>query len=416
MSDRPVLKRRPTWMHIPESLYVIRGDDGRIVSVFETPSPSLEEINKKDIDCKWCRVCNYRSEACLCLWEVKQLVVPETKPDEVDDLVFHKNCADGFGAAWSCYKKLGTNGIVFRAMEHSQPVDISSFTGKRVAVFDFTFPKETTEKIKNVCKSFVCWDHHDTAYNALYGKCPGCYFDLEKSGCRLAWEYFFGVHSDVPLLLLYAEDRDLWKWELRESRAVSAYMFYACSLDFDKWDEATATPIDIIIEQGKVLKSAQDERLKQLVEDKNIQMSKGGAVTKKIANYSVMIINAKLNISEIGDELLNRYSNIDFVIIWTYDHWKNQYKIHLRGRQRLNNDKAVHVGEIAEVFGGGGHPDSASFSMASEKSIDGVLAYMDTELQDVFTKDDKMDSDDNKQKKRELSDQEEERHSKAQKK
>jgi hypothetical protein len=43
---------------------------------------------------------------------------------------------------------------------------------------------------------------------------------MNKSGARLAWEFF--PDKPVPGLIRYVEDRDIWKWEFPESPAFLA--------------------------------------------------------------------------------------------------------------------------------------------------------------------------------------------------
>jgi oligoribonuclease NrnB/cAMP/cGMP phosphodiesterase (DHH superfamily) len=70
----------------------------------------------------------------------------------------------------------------------------------------------------------VVLDHHKSAAEKLTGyqcRCGVVHFDMNKSGARLAWEFF---HPDkpVPGLIRYVEDRDIWKWEFPESPAFLA--------------------------------------------------------------------------------------------------------------------------------------------------------------------------------------------------
>ncbi|MFI5305659.1 MAG: phosphoesterase, partial [Nitrospiria bacterium] len=49
----------------------------------------------------------------------------------------------------------------------------------------------------------------------------------------LAWEFFYPA-LPVPKMILYIQDKDLWKWKLPMSREVSAAL-HAESYDFRKW-------------------------------------------------------------------------------------------------------------------------------------------------------------------------------------
>jgi hypothetical protein len=49
-------------------------------------------------------------------------------------------------------------------------------------------------------------DHHKSALEDLKGLSPNIYFDMERSGAQLAWNYF---HPGVkpPKFIQYIEDR-----------------------------------------------------------------------------------------------------------------------------------------------------------------------------------------------------------------
>src|SRR5690606_18083449 len=81
-----------------------------------------------------------------------------------------------------------------------------------VYILDFSYNKETLLHLSHFVKKIVVLDHHITAKEDLEDL-PFAFFDMDKSGAVLAWEYFRpGV--PVPKLLLHVQDRDLWKFKL----------------------------------------------------------------------------------------------------------------------------------------------------------------------------------------------------------
>lgn len=46
----------------------------------------------------------------------------------------------------------------------------------------------------------------------------------------------------------------------------------------------------------------------------------------------------------------------DFVVIWSYNIYRDNWKYSLRGEK-----DGINLAKIAEKFGGGGHPSSAGF-------------------------------------------------------
>ena len=75
-------------------------------------------------------------------------------------------------------------------------------------------------QIEAKVSKLVVLDHHKSAAEKLTGyqcRCGVVHFDMNKSGARLAWEFF---HPDkpVPGLIRYIEDRDICE-RMQEGRA-----------------------------------------------------------------------------------------------------------------------------------------------------------------------------------------------------
>ena len=141
-------------------------------------------------------------------------------------VIYHDQCPDGFGAAWAAFQALGyTTG-------NGSPVHyIPSRYGQKppemdpegvVYILDFSYNLETMTKLWHRHGGRVTLlDHHKSAMEELQGQLPGCYFDMDRSGAAIAWGYFKPFER-MPELLAYVQDRDLWRWELPDSRAVNA--------------------------------------------------------------------------------------------------------------------------------------------------------------------------------------------------
>lgn len=152
-------------------------------------------------------------------------------------VIFHANCADGFAAAWIAQNTLARlmKFPKFMALNYQDP--IPDFTDKEVYILDFSF--DDTDTFLQMCEKaekVVMLDHHATAKEALeqrtHPQTLDCRFNLERSGCGMAWEYFRAIadeeHYDIqrpmPGLLLRIQDRDLWQFEMEGSRAIHALL------------------------------------------------------------------------------------------------------------------------------------------------------------------------------------------------
>lgn len=292
--------------------------------------------------------------------------VQETKPGEIDILIFHKNCGDGFGAALACHiycKRYGHKEPTYRAMSHDEPVPVEDCKEKNVAIFDFAFSREGTEQILAVCKSFTLWDHHESNDRHL-GGLPHCHFATLASGAVLAWNYFF-PYERVPLFIRYVEDRDLWKWELPDSRYVSRGSFYDLDMDFDKW-EVMCNPET---EEKKVRELAEHGKLYDGQQKKIIGSKPKFAQKVTFHGFSARSVNTPHFVSEMGEAILEAHSDCKVAVVWNWDDFKRGYKVHLRSRE---SDEDANVSLLAEKYGGGGHAHSAAFSWKSKTSIDGL--------------------------------------------
>mgnify|MGYP001565300630 CR=1 FL=1 len=135
-------------------------------------------------------------------------------------VIFHNPCADGSGAAFAAWCKFGEE-AEYRPAKYGDaaPTD-DEVRGRDVYVLDFSYPRAELERVATAAGRLVVLDHHKTAEADLAGL-PYAKFDMGKSGAVMTWEHLHpGV--EVPEVLLYVEDRDLWRWALPRSREVSA--------------------------------------------------------------------------------------------------------------------------------------------------------------------------------------------------
>ena len=131
------------------------------------------------------------------------------EPSLVNCVIYHKNCSDGFGAAYSAWKLLGNKAEYYACTHGDTPPDV---TGKKVAVLDFSFNNATTKEMIEKAESLVVIDHHKSAMVELHDV-SNCIFDMNKSGAAMAWEFFHPA-KEIPKFIQYIQDRDLWKWEM----------------------------------------------------------------------------------------------------------------------------------------------------------------------------------------------------------
>jgi oligoribonuclease NrnB/cAMP/cGMP phosphodiesterase (DHH superfamily) len=276
-------------------------------------------------------------------------------------VLYHANCPDGFGSAWSFWKKYG-NSIEYIPVNHGEPPpDVS---GKDLFIVDFSYPRDILLKLKESVKSIIVIDHHLSAQKDL-GDLDFCHFDMEHSGSYLAWVHLFGEESVAPLVR-YVEDRDLWKWELPNSECIlSAVDSYP--KDFKVWDrlndmlslDHTAPDVswgfNKLKAEGEAILRYKDNLIESLLEN---------SYRMNIAGFDVPIVNAPFFQSELASKLSEDES---FAAAYYYN--GEGYRISLR-----SSDDGEDVSTIATELGGGGHKQAAAFSV---KSIDEFVQKME---------------------------------------
>ena len=166
-------------------------------------------------------------------------------PGSVDLVIYHANCTDGFGAAYSAWKLLGDRAEYYAAKHGNQPPDVKD---KNVVILDFSYDNATTKRLIADSKNLLVIDHHKSAMVELHDvSCTR--FDMNHSGAMLSWK-FFHPGKEPPRLIKFIEDRDLWKWEIPYSKEFSAAfdMVKFNFEDFDKYLDDSA--VDDAQEQG----------------------------------------------------------------------------------------------------------------------------------------------------------------------
>ncbi|MCA9793515.1 MAG: hypothetical protein KC910_17010, partial [Candidatus Eremiobacteraeota bacterium] len=150
----------------------------------------------------------------------------EHHPESVTHVLYHGGCRDGRTAAWAAYKALGDKAEYIPMGYQAPPPDLPP--DARVAVVDFSFLPDVLDDLKKRVADVVILHHHDTAAERLQGV-PGVVVDQERAGAGLSWHYFH-PNEPLPALAAYAEDRDLWRFDLPLSKEVGTAMGVA------EWD------------------------------------------------------------------------------------------------------------------------------------------------------------------------------------
>lgn len=287
---------------------------------------------------------------------------------------YHADCLDGFGAACAARRRFGA-AASYLPMHHGQSWSVDDVAGREVFIVDFSFPVAELEAMAAQARSVVQIDHHASARDMWADRLDAdgrhvhpqlplqLFFDMDKSGARLAWEYF-QPEQPLPLLLAAIEDQDLWRFRLPQTRPLCRAL-HLQPFDFAVWDDIIdqcATPdsprtLQMLAEGGAIERFFAEEVDK--LAGGRLPMSialrgKAGPVHGLAANASSLFA------SELGDRLAEQSGS--YSVIWqlVLDKGAPLVKASLRARG------AVDVAALAECYGGGGHPNAAGFRMAPD--------------------------------------------------
>lgn len=292
-------------------------------------------------------------------------MVFESQHDVV--VIYHKNCLDGIAAAWVAWAHY-KGSVDLLPMQYGDDLEETfgpnacALIGKKVYCLDFSFSLEDTLMLMDVCQLTVL-DHHDTAARNLsriamtsikWAADAGIEFlksvkpspntilvDQNYSGAMLSWMWFHG-HAHPPYGIRCVQDRDLWKWQVEGSREWTAAAF-SHELTVENFDRLIAQPLIEVVQEGKAI---------QRHMEKTIGVLAKSARRFKLDEFDIPIVNCNsLFASDLGAKLAQ-----EEVFSLTYTDSHNARQFSLRTAR-----KDIKVNEIAERFGGGGHPGAAGF-------------------------------------------------------
>ena len=280
-------------------------------------------------------------------------------------VLYHAHCPDGMAGAWAAKNKFGNDaeyipikkgeGFPIFTNINSKEIGIEQYGEIEIYVIDFSFTIEEIKEVESKCKKLVIIDHHissreevESAHNYV--------FDLDHSGCYLAWEYFY-PNMPVPLLLQYISEGDIFKYRLADHEK---YMpaIYGRELSFENIDMLNEM---MNSEEGREKLKEQSGLLKNY-EKKILAASLDSVHMIELEGVVMPAVNVCLPIDERSDLLHMIYTKYPPVAM-SYRWDDGQWKMSLRS----NGDFDCTI--IATKYGGGGHKGSAGFAVAGDMPL-----------------------------------------------
>jgi uncharacterized protein len=294
--------------------------------------------------------------------------------DDIEVVIYHGACMDGFASAYAIWKYFVDAGsdvdskLTFIAGKHAGqttplPYHVSRLCrDKVVALVDFSYPTAQLIELSKIAKSVLVIDHHISALRRFEASEElranvSTVFDMNRSGCVLTWCYMFGVDASgkddalLPRFLRFVEDRDLWRWALRDS-APFMEAFSMVDYAFGEYDaHRDEALVQRAIENGKMLLAYRDSQLGKL--------NRRSVLVDGFFGFRCRAVNSPVWTSELGNYVLDVEQGddaSDFALVWAWNHSAGSCDCSLRA----SNDR-VDVSRIASALGGGGHKRAAGF-------------------------------------------------------
>jgi oligoribonuclease NrnB/cAMP/cGMP phosphodiesterase (DHH superfamily) len=286
-----------------------------------------------------------------------QLLFAPDRNDPDPLVIYHGHgCPDGFAsalAAWLFYEGQAE----FLGLDHgnvSSVADLPALQGRVVYILDFSFSADILRGIEARAAKLVLLDHHKSAAEQLTGfacRCGVVHFDMNKSGSRLAWE-FFQPNRPLPDLVRFIEDRDIWTWQYPESAGFLAALDME-PFDFAHWAAMAAFDADQI--SGFMARGqAMDEKFNKLAAD-----IAEAAQPICFNGQSGLMVNAPSAFHSVVGDMLSRKSG-SFALMWCVSSG-GVVKAGLRSQRNFD------CIALARSMGGGGHAQACGFKMGAAR-------------------------------------------------
>lgn len=329
-------------------------------------------------------------------------------------IISHANCVDGFVSAYLMNIVYPNNEIIFAKYQESLDYDtIFKEKWERICIVDFNLDQNDIDKLLEQTDNIEQVDHHDTAIK-IWGDGDSASFYLggkivERCMCgdycaaKLIWDKYFKApynnhptavqdpffipdyveelgnydYANLRTLVNYVDDYDRWVLEFpvvfEINEIIRQILEQKDTALFDKFNtlKVFVSEINRYLHQPYNYDEIEDLyrgelNLQNLIYNTiKIVKDRDAAVNHLTNNpqifnfqgYEVPFISCQSNlVNYVGNALADQYP---FVFMYDIIPTKQKVKISLRSKKF----GPVNVAELAQIYGGGGHPSAAGFNI-----------------------------------------------------
>lgn len=297
-------------------------------------------------------------------------------------VIYHANCADGFGAAFAAWTVLGDEAEYLPLQYGFKPSDLSpcGWAARDVYMLDFSLPRDLMGGLFTSAKRVVWLDHHasvfkdwgiptnvvgDNSYFSLDDAGHHVKLDNAKSGAMLAWE-FFHPGTEVPQFIKHIDDYDRWCFQIEGTKAFNKALWSYAPWGFKQWLEwfydcesgfSHKYWADFYTEGSAILRS-HDQNVQAVVKGagRACQMRMPATMGEGFLQIPGLSANCPPHLtSDVGHELATQSGT--FGLCWCLS------KEGTTAQCSLRSNGEYDVSAIAKAFGGGGHRNAAGFQV-----------------------------------------------------
>ena len=318
-------------------------------------------------------------------------------------VIYHANCADGFGAAFAAWLKLGDE-AEYVPFQYNETI-LPTVADREIYILDFSFSKAVMDSLFALAKRVVWLDHHKTAFEMWCGGIPTSgywrndgeselsnllshehYIELDnnKSGAMLAWEYFHS-EAEVPMLIKHIDDYDRWQFKIEGTKEFNKALWSYAPWSFEQWQEKFLGRFDRVADyaghdndhpylqfmvEGAAILRAYEANVQAVVKGAArvctlyTQTFRHEDEVDDYAYYKGLTANCPPHLaSDVGHALATQSGT--YGLLWSITK-ENKCLCSLRS----NGD--YDVSAIAKAFGGGGHKNAAGFEVPISTLLDWI--------------------------------------------
>ena len=248
---------------------------------------------------------------------------------------------------------------------------------------DVAYKYNILKSIFKEANSVTFIDHHITIrddvkklQDEIQDKNIKIIYDEKECGSSLTWNYLF-KNKSMPLFLKYVKDNDIGTWKLKHTFPFITSLNTKYGTQLNKKNISNWIKLFIkenvvkFINRGKIYMEYVDNLLNENSKRYSLESFPSEKIYEKHSKYfkspgcykvAVVCGNGCPNASMLGKKMMETI-DCDFVILWNLNLERKEYILMFRSSK-------VDVGEIASIFGGGGHKlASACFISLSKYDI-----------------------------------------------